>query len=67
MEASAAPIRTRTSTGSLGYAHLFSAGTSVNLPAIHTPNLQSKHIVIYDTLINQSTPEEIEAVLGASN
>ncbi len=24
----------------------------------------SKHIVIYDTLISQSTPEEIEAVLG---
>lgn len=27
---------------------------------------QSKHIVIYDTLIKESSPEEIEAVLGRS-
>jgi STE24 endopeptidase len=27
-------------------------------------NLQSKHIVIFDTLIKQSKPEEVEAVLG---
>jgi len=26
--------------------------------------LQSKHIVIFDTLIKQSKPEEVEAVLG---
>ena len=26
--------------------------------------LQSKHIVIFDTLIQQSKPEEVEAVLG---
>ena len=25
---------------------------------------QSKHIVIFDTLIKQSSPEEVEAVLG---
>lgn len=30
---------------------------------IHLP-LQSKHIVIFDTLIQQSKPEEVEAVLG---
>lgn len=28
--------------------------------------LQSKHIVIFDTLIQQSKPEEVEAVLGLS-
>ena len=39
----------------------------VALWAVHVLKLQSKHIVIYDTLINQSTPEEIEAVLGESN
>jgi len=27
---------------------------------------QSKHIVIFDTLIQQSKPEEVEAVLGGS-
>ena len=41
---------------------------SVNQPTIknyiiHLP-LQSKHIVIFDTLIQQSKPEEVEAVLG---
>jgi hypothetical protein len=30
----------------------------INLP------VQSKHIVIFDTLIQQSKPEEVEAVLG---
>jgi Zn-dependent protease with chaperone function len=30
---------------------------------IHLP-VQSKHIVIFDTLIQQSKPEEVEAVLG---
>ena len=28
---------------------------------------QSKHIVIFDTLIQQSKPEEVEAVLGKWN
>lgn len=28
-------------------------------------HLQSKHIVIFDTLIQQSKPEEVEAVLGS--
>lgn len=28
---------------------------------------QSKHIVIFDTLIQQSKPEEVEAVLGNWN
>lgn len=28
---------------------------------------QSKHIVIFDTLIQQSKPEEVEAVLGKRN
>lgn len=28
------------------------------------PLSQSKHIVVFDTLIKQSTPEEVEAVLG---
>ena len=32
-------------------------------PIIHPP-VQSKHIVIFDTLIQQSKPEEVEAVLG---
>lgn len=30
---------------------------------IHLP-VQSKHIVIFDTLIQQSKPDEVEAVLG---
>lgn len=31
---------------------------------MHTHTLQSKHIVIFDTLIKQSKAEEVEAVLG---
>ena len=34
---------------------------------VYTPDavvLQSKHIVIFDTLIKQSKPEEVEAVLA---
>lgn len=40
----------------------------VSIPHLRLPSLliiiQSKHIVIFDTLIKESKPEEVEAVLG---
>ena len=54
-------------------AHTVTLISLVSLGSVNQPTfksyiihllLQSKHIVIFDTLIQQSKPEEVEAVLG---
>jgi hypothetical protein len=63
MVQSGVPTATPTFSVCHGYVNFSSMLTGL-VDDLHE---QSKHIVIFDTLIQQSKPEEVEAVLGKWN